>query len=108
VRRIVRRGERVTSRVTGVPAEIAGPLPAGARVGSVELRWRGRVVDRVPLVTARAVPEPSFVHEASKVLGRTLVLVAVAAVALGSLRLVVVIRRRQRRRRGGTREGRVA
>jgi D-alanyl-D-alanine carboxypeptidase (penicillin-binding protein 5/6) len=108
VRRVIRRGERVVTRVSGLPAELAGPLPAGARVGAVELRWRGRTVDRVPLVTAQAVPEPSMVHEAGKVLGRTLLLLAVAAAALGSLRLVVVIRRRQRRRRRAAREGRVA
>jgi D-alanyl-D-alanine carboxypeptidase (penicillin-binding protein 5/6) len=108
VRRVIRRGERLVTRVSGVPAELEGPLPAGARVGMVEVRWRGRTVDRVPLVTALAVPKPSVVHEAGKVVGRTLLLLAVAAAALGSLRLVVVIRRRQRRRRAGARRGGVA
>jgi D-alanyl-D-alanine carboxypeptidase (penicillin-binding protein 5/6) len=108
VRRVVRRGERVVTRLAGVPGELEGPLPAGARVGTVELRWRGRTVDRVPLVTARAVPEASVLHEAGAVLRRTLLVLGVAAAALGSLRLVVLIRRRHRRRRGGAQQGGVA
>ena len=51
VRRTVRRDERMTTRVIGAPREVEGPLPAGARVGTIELRWRGRTVDRVALVT---------------------------------------------------------
>ncbi len=51
----VRRGERVSTRVEA-PTEVEGPLPAGARVGSITVVYRGRPLETVPLVTARAVP----------------------------------------------------
>lgn len=108
VRRTVRRGERVRLRVTGAPERLEGPLPARARAGTVELRWRGRVVDRVPLVTAREVPAPSLASRAGDAAGRTLVVVLLAAGALGSLHLVLLRRRRRRRRRRGAEPSGVA
>jgi serine-type D-Ala-D-Ala carboxypeptidase (penicillin-binding protein 5/6) len=105
VRRTARRGERLTTRVVGAPRQIEGPLPARARVGTIELRWRGRTVDRVALVTARAVPDATVVQRAGGLIGRTLIVLAVAAVALGSLQVVLLRRRLQRRRQsrpGGT------
>jgi serine-type D-Ala-D-Ala carboxypeptidase (penicillin-binding protein 5/6) len=100
VRRTVRRDERMTTRVLGAPREVEGPLPAGARVGTIELRWRGRTVDRVALVTARAVAGSTVVERAGGLIGRTLIVLAAAAVALGSLQVVLLRRRLQRRRRG--------
>jgi serine-type D-Ala-D-Ala carboxypeptidase (penicillin-binding protein 5/6) len=100
VRRTVRRGEHLTTRVVGAPTQIEGPLPARARVGTIELRWRGRTVDRIALVTARAVPDATVVQRAGGLIGRTLIVLAVAAVALGSLQFVLLRRRLQRRRRG--------
>ena len=41
-----------------LPAQLTGPLPAGAVVGSIVVRENGRVIRRVPLVTASAVPAP--------------------------------------------------
>ena len=52
------RTARLRLRVN-VPQELAGPLGRHARVGSVVVLSRGRVVKRVPLVVARAVPGPS-------------------------------------------------
>jgi D-alanyl-D-alanine carboxypeptidase (penicillin-binding protein 5/6) len=100
VRRTVRRDERLTPRVIGAPREIEGPLPAGARMGTIELRWRGRTVDRVALVTAHAVSGATVVQRAGGLIGRTLIVLAAAAVALGSLQVVLLRRRLQRRRRG--------
>jgi D-alanyl-D-alanine carboxypeptidase (penicillin-binding protein 5/6) len=100
VRRVKRRDERFTRRILGAPREIAGPLPAGARVGTIEVRWRGRLVDRVALVTARAVSAPTVVERAGGLIGRTLIVLAAIAVALGSLQVVLLRRRLQRRRRG--------
>jgi D-alanyl-D-alanine carboxypeptidase (penicillin-binding protein 5/6) len=105
VRRTVRRGEHLTTRVIGAPRQIEGPLPARARVGTIELRWRGRTVDRIALVTARAVPDATVVDRAGGLIGRTLIVLAVVAVALGSLQVVLLRRRLQRRRSrraGGT------
>jgi serine-type D-Ala-D-Ala carboxypeptidase (penicillin-binding protein 5/6) len=100
VRRTVRRGEHLTPRVVGAPRQIAGPLPAGARVGTIELRWRGRTVDRVALVTARAVSDATVVQRAGGLIGRTLIVLVIATAALGSLQVLLLRRRLQRRRRG--------
>ena len=100
VRRTVRRGEHLTAQVVGAPRQIEGPLPARARVGTIELRWRGRTVDRVALVTAHAISDATVVQRAGGLIGRTLIVLAVAAVALGSLQVVLLRRRLQRRRRG--------
>jgi serine-type D-Ala-D-Ala carboxypeptidase (penicillin-binding protein 5/6) len=106
IRRTARRDERVTTRVLGAPRELDGPLPAGARVGTIEVRWRGRPVDRVALVTARAVDEASLVQRLDGVIGRTLVVLLGAGAALGSLQVMLLRRRRRSRRRrraaGGT------
>jgi D-alanyl-D-alanine carboxypeptidase (penicillin-binding protein 5/6) len=107
-RRTIRRGERVRVRVVGAPERLEGPLPAGARAGTVELRWRGRVVERVPLVTARAVPAPSLASRAGDAAGRALLMVLLAAGALASLHLVLLRRRRRRRRRRGAEPSGVA
>jgi D-alanyl-D-alanine carboxypeptidase (penicillin-binding protein 5/6) len=84
---------------------VDGPLPAGARVGTVEVRWRGDVVARVPLVTRTAVDSAGLLDRADDVAGRTLLVFLLAAVALGSLHLALLRRRARRRRalqRGGT------
>jgi hypothetical protein len=56
---VQRRGERIATRVRA-PAELEGELPAGERVGYVAVLRDGRVVERVPLVTAAAVPGPGL------------------------------------------------
>jgi D-alanyl-D-alanine carboxypeptidase (penicillin-binding protein 5/6) len=107
IRRTVRRDEPMGARVVGAPAEVEGPLPAGARVGTIEVRWRGRTVERVALITARAVPAPSIFQRLGGFLGRTLIVLVVAAVALGSLQ-VMLLRRSHRRRRGQARGTEIA
>jgi D-alanyl-D-alanine carboxypeptidase (penicillin-binding protein 5/6) len=105
IRHTVRRSEHMTTRVIGAPREVEGPLPAGARVGTIELRWRGRTIDRVALVTAHPVAGSTVVERAGGLIGRTLIVLAAAAVALGSLQVVLLRRRLQRRRSrraGGT------
>jgi D-alanyl-D-alanine carboxypeptidase (penicillin-binding protein 5/6) len=105
VRRTIRRGEPARTRVVGAPRVLDGPLPAGVRAGTVEVRWRGRVVDRVPLVTRSAVPAAGLLDRADDVAGRTLLVLALAGVALASLHLTLLRRRARRRRavqRGGT------
>jgi D-alanyl-D-alanine carboxypeptidase (penicillin-binding protein 5/6) len=107
VRHTVRRGEPIRARVVGAPVEVEGPLPAGARVGTIEVRWRGRTVERVALITARAVPAPSLLQRLGGFVGRTLIVLAVAAVALGSLQ-VMLLRRSHRRRRSQARGTEIA
>jgi serine-type D-Ala-D-Ala carboxypeptidase (penicillin-binding protein 5/6) len=105
IRRTIRRGEHMTTRVIGAPDEVEGPLPAGARLGTIELRWRGHTVDRVALVTAHAVSGSTVVERAGGLIGRTLIVLVAAAVALGTLQVMLLRRRMQRRRSrraGGT------
>jgi serine-type D-Ala-D-Ala carboxypeptidase (penicillin-binding protein 5/6) len=106
VERTVRRGVRVTTRVRDVPDELDGPMPAGTRVGTIEVRQQGRTVARVPLVTRGAIAQASFWQRADDLLGRTLTVVVIAAVALASLQVVFLRRRAvQRRRRQEERTG---
>jgi D-alanyl-D-alanine carboxypeptidase (penicillin-binding protein 5/6) len=77
----VRRGQRVRTEVRA-PAELSGPLPAGARVGSVTVYSDGRRVRSTAVVTAVSVPEAGFVRKAwHLVRGPLFVLAAVGAAA---------------------------
>ena len=60
VRVVSRRNERAVATPTGIPDELEGPLPARTRAGTLVVRLRGRVVDRVPLVTSRALARASW------------------------------------------------
>ena len=98
VRRTARRGERLSVRVEGAPDEIDGPLPQGARVGTVVVRQRGRIVARVPLVTAQPVDAATFLQRLGGFLGRPTTLALLAAFGACSLYLVLLRRRALRRR----------
>jgi serine-type D-Ala-D-Ala carboxypeptidase (penicillin-binding protein 5/6) len=98
VTRTARRSERLTTTLRNVPRELEGPLPAGARVGTIEVRWRGHIMARVPLVARDAVGAASLWQRADDLLGWT-VAVALGVVALASLQLVLLRRRAVRRRR---------
>ena len=99
IERAVRRGRRATVRVTGAPEELDGPLSAGSRVGVVEVRERGRVVARTPLVTSRAVEEAGLSTRLASLLSQPLTLLLIALV-LGCTVLLVLLRRRVVRRAG--------
>jgi D-alanyl-D-alanine carboxypeptidase (penicillin-binding protein 5/6) len=104
VARTVRRGDHARLRLDGAPAEIDGPLPKGARVGTVVVIDRGRAVARVPLITAGPVDAASFMDRLRDWLGHSWTLVLLAAFGACSLYLVLLrrraVRRRQRRRSG--------
>lgn len=100
--RTARRGERLDVRVTGAPAELDGPLPQGARVGTIVVRQRGEPVARVPLVTAGAVTEAGAADRLKDFVSRTRTVLLLAVFLLGSL-LLVVLRRRITRRSRATR-----
>jgi len=103
-----RRGERLPIRVLDVPSELDGPLPAGSRVGTIEVRWRGRTIASVPLVTRRAIAQASVLQRGDDLIGRTVVVVILSALALASLQLVLLRRRAVRRRRRQERSSGVA
>jgi D-alanyl-D-alanine carboxypeptidase (penicillin-binding protein 5/6) len=104
VRRTARRGEELPVRVLGAPAEIEGPLPEGAQVGELEVRQRGVVVARVPLVTAAAVDAASTMEQVRDVADRRRTPLTLAGLAVGSLLVVLVWRRATRRRSVRARE----
>jgi serine-type D-Ala-D-Ala carboxypeptidase (penicillin-binding protein 5/6) len=97
--RTARRDERIYTRTIDVPSELDGPLPAGTRVGTIVVRWRKRTIARVPLVTRSAIDAASIWQRGDDLLGRTLTVVILSAVALASLQLVLLRRRAVRRKR---------
>jgi D-alanyl-D-alanine carboxypeptidase (penicillin-binding protein 5/6) len=99
IRRTTRVGEHLSTRVVGVPDEIDGPLPEGARQGTVEVRQRGRVVDRVALVTARPVSAATAAQRLGDFLGRAGTILALALLVACSLILLLLRRRATGRRR---------
>jgi D-alanyl-D-alanine carboxypeptidase (penicillin-binding protein 5/6) len=65
------------------PAKVKGPLPAGRRVGRVDVLVSGKVVRSVPLVTAEKVEGPSLIRQFATAL-------KVALITAGILLLLVV------------------
>jgi D-alanyl-D-alanine carboxypeptidase (penicillin-binding protein 5/6) len=104
VKRTARRGDRFVVRTEGAPSEIDGPLPKGARVGTVVVSLHGKPIARVPLVTAAPVDAASFMDRLRDWLGRPMTLLLLVAFAVCSLYLVLLrrraVRRRQTRRAG--------
>jgi serine-type D-Ala-D-Ala carboxypeptidase (penicillin-binding protein 5/6) len=84
----VRRGERVM-RQLDAPGEVEGPLARGERVGSAQVVYRGKVVRRVPLVTADDVPGAGLPRRLTSALGPLLTLL-LALAALGGVALVAL------------------
>jgi D-alanyl-D-alanine carboxypeptidase (penicillin-binding protein 5/6) len=107
VKRTTRRGDQLVVTVSGAPTTIDGPLPKGARVGTVTVTQRGKVVARVPLQTADAVDAATFFDRLRDWLGNPATLILLGAFALCSLYLVL-LRRRAVRRRQSRRTGRGA
>jgi D-alanyl-D-alanine carboxypeptidase (penicillin-binding protein 5/6) len=96
VRRTTRRGERLSTKLVGVPDEVEGPLAKGARLGTILVRQRGRTVDRVALVAARAVPAATATERLADYGRRPGTLLLLGAFVGGSL-LLVLLRRRSGR-----------
>ena len=96
----LRRGERLETRVHA-PAEVKGPLPAGARVGTVDVLYLGHRIRTLALFTTRDIPAPrSLITHVTQALGPPLTAVALLLVVLGGvlagLRLRAVFARRPR------------
>jgi D-alanyl-D-alanine carboxypeptidase (penicillin-binding protein 5/6) len=100
VRLTVRRGERTALKVDA-PRRLQGPLRRGSRVGTLAVVLRGRVVARVPLVTASAVRGVSFLQRATGPLGGPLAALALVAL-VGTMALLG--RRMARTNRGMRRQ----
>lgn len=93
----IRRGERV-KKVVEAPGELEGPLPRGERVGVLLVSYRGKVVRRVPLVTAERVRGASTWDKIASAAGGSAA--ALAFLGLVALAALTVLRARMKRRRG--------
>jgi serine-type D-Ala-D-Ala carboxypeptidase (penicillin-binding protein 5/6) len=95
----VRRDRVVRTRLFS-PTELKGPLPPRRRVGRAQVLVGEKVVATVPLVTAAAVPGPSFVRKLEGVLKDVLISLAVlfALLVCTLVALRVRVLRRQRAR----------
>lgn len=91
--RVTRRDEQLQTRVVGAPEVVDGPLPARSRVGTIEVRYRGEVVDRIPLITAAEVAEATATDRLADFAGRSATQILVGALLACSL-LLVLLRRR--------------
>nr|WP_246345022.1 D-alanyl-D-alanine carboxypeptidase family protein [Conexibacter arvalis] len=96
VRELIRRDERLRV-VVDAPAELQGPLPRNAVVGSLTVRRAGRVIATVPLVTRTAVPEVGLLERAADAIVRPGSLIAIVVVIGGATALL--LRRHGARRR---------
>ncbi len=104
VGRTAARSEQLTTTVVGAPATIDGPLPAGARVGTIEVRQRGQVVARVPLVTGEAIAAPTLKQKISFwARHHKGLLIGAGAALLACTVCLVMWRRRRKARRSGRR-----
>jgi len=92
---VARRDQRVTTRVDA-PEELRGELDAGTKVGAVAVLRDGKVIRRVPLLTAERVPGAGLPRRVASSLG--LSLTALVLLVIVSLAAIVGIRVRQRRR----------
>jgi D-alanyl-D-alanine carboxypeptidase (penicillin-binding protein 5/6) len=99
VRRVLRRGVHPTVTVGNLPSEVDGPLPRGSRVATAVVRAQGKVLARVPVVTALPVEEAGLGTRLDDMLGRTDTIVALVLLLACSLPLLLLRRRALRRRR---------
>jgi serine-type D-Ala-D-Ala carboxypeptidase (penicillin-binding protein 5/6) len=94
---VVRRGGERPQVTVKAPGTLTGPLKAGARVGTIVVRLRGRVVGRIPLLTAAAVPKVGILARVANSIFQPGRLVVV--LLLGGAALLMRRSRRDRRRR---------
>lgn len=106
VTRTARKGERLTTRVRGLPTDVEGPLPRGSRLGTIEVLQRDRVVARVAAVTAEEVAAATFLERLDDHLERGWVRFLIALGVVCVVLLAVLLARARRGRRGGLRGGR--
>jgi D-alanyl-D-alanine carboxypeptidase (penicillin-binding protein 5/6) len=98
VHRVLRRNTSTRVLVGGLPAEVDGPLPRGSRIGTATVRAGGKVLARVPVVTAKAVAEAGLGTRLGDLVSRSQTIIALALLLVCSLPLLMLRRRAMRRR----------
>jgi len=99
VRRVLRSGARTRVTVSGLPAQVDGPLPRGTRVGTAVVRRGQKTLARVPVVTARPVAEAGLGTRLEDLLRRSQTIIALVALLVCSLPLLLLRKRALNRRR---------
>ena len=99
VRRVLREGTRTSVTVSGLPAQVDGPLPRGSRVGTATVRAGKEVLSRAPVVTARSVQEAGLGTRLSDLASRSQTIIALIVLLVCSLPLLMLRRRAMRRKR---------
>jgi D-alanyl-D-alanine carboxypeptidase (penicillin-binding protein 5/6) len=99
VRRVVRRNTRTSVAITGLPADVDGPLPRGSRVATAVVRAGREIIARVAVVTARPVAEAGLGTRLGDLVSRSQTIIAIVLLVVCSLPLVMLRRRAMRRRR---------
>jgi D-alanyl-D-alanine carboxypeptidase (penicillin-binding protein 5/6) len=97
--RVVRRNTSTSVSITGLPAEVDGPLPRGSRVATAVVRAGHEIIARVPVVTARSVAEADLGTRLGNLVSRSQTIIAIVLLVVCSLPLVMLRRRAMRRRR---------
>jgi len=98
VRRVLRRDTKTSVSVSGLPAEVDGPLPRGTKVATATVRAADKVLARVPVVTAKPVAEAGLGTRLADLAGRSQTIIALVLLLACSLPLVMLRRRAMRRR----------
>jgi D-alanyl-D-alanine carboxypeptidase (penicillin-binding protein 5/6) len=98
VRFVASRARRVSVRLD-IPARVDGPLDKGAVVGRALVRYGGRRMAEVQLVTAEAVPAAGLGQRMVDYFTRTFTLVLVLVLVVCVVPLVLLRARAVRRRR---------
>ena len=99
VRSVLRSGARTRVTVSGLPAQVDGPLPRGTRVGTAVVRRGQETLARVPVVTARPVAEAGLGTRLEDLLRRSQTIIALVALLVCSLPLLLLRKRALNRRR---------
>lgn len=100
VSRVVPTGEGLQVRITGVPAEVDGPLAAGSPAGVAVVTQADREIARVQLVTSEAVPEAGVWLKVQDWMdGRWWIVGLPVLLAVGTLVALALRRRSAQRRR---------
>ncbi len=99
VKRVLRSGADTRVTISGLPADVDGPLPRGTRLGTATIREGAKVLARVPVVTVRPVAEAGLGTRLDDMLGRGQTIVALILLLVCSLPLVLLRRRALNRRR---------
>ncbi len=94
-RNVVARSDRVTVDLE-LPKKLSGPLPRHAVVGRASVVVGGKVLARIPLLLARAVPAVSPYTQVARFLGRGSTLGVLALLVCSAAAAVALRRRRPR------------